>query len=83
MYSVAYALLNPYGRVESARIESVVVATSHRGPRALSTRAAEQKQMADMDAPAWETSKENVAVRKGGRDVKDLARKFGVVAGEE
>ncbi|KAH8046467.1 hypothetical protein JL722_13660 [Aureococcus anophagefferens] len=37
--------------------------------------------MADMDAPAWETSKENVAVRKGGRDVKDLARKFGVVAG--
>ena len=37
--------------------------------------------MADMDAPIWETSKENVAVRKGGRDVKDLARKFGVVAG--
>ena len=34
-----------------------------------------------MDAPVWETSKENVAVRKGGRDVKDLARKFGVVAG--
>ena len=34
----------------------------------------------DADAPAWETSKENVALRKGGRDVAKLNRAFGEVA---
>eukprot|EP00629_Pelagomonadales_sp_RCC1024_P001426 CAMPEP_0119289360 /NCGR_PEP_ID=MMETSP1329-20130426/38882_1 /TAXON_ID=114041 /ORGANISM="Genus nov. species nov., Strain RCC1024" /LENGTH=117 /DNA_ID=CAMNT_0007290161 /DNA_START=76 /DNA_END=425 /DNA_ORIENTATION=+ len=33
----------------------------------------------DTDAPAWELSKENVALRKGGRDVAKLSRAFGDV----
>lgn len=35
------------------------------------------EKMADVDAPAWETSKENVAPRKGGRAVEKLKRTFG------
>ena len=33
--------------------------------------------MADESVPTWEICKENVAPRKGGRDVKKLTRSFG------
>ncbi len=40
-------------------------------------RAALQMSALDTEAPAWETSKENAAPRKKGRDVAKLNRAFG------